>query len=119
MHTNKYSRFTFNGEVNFPEEHFVQHSFLSQNGKCHLDQEKKNAFFLCYSNNGYPNEQECYFIRIKPMLLICNALCGSGLQDQQTEPVQIHCKQLHSHTSYVCKLATVCNILQSIIRIQI
>jgi hypothetical protein len=34
------------------------------------------------------------------MLLICSAPCESGLKDQETEPVQIHCKQLHSHTSY-------------------
>ena len=51
------------------------------------------------------------------VLLILRSPWRSVLQDQQTEPVQIHCKQLHSHTSYVCKLATVCNILQSIIRI--
>jgi len=53
------------------------------------------------------------------MLLICSALCGSGLRNQQTEPVLIHCKQLHSHTSYVCKLATVFSILQSTVRIVI
>ena len=46
-----------------------------------------------------------------PILLNFIAPCGSGLQDQQTEPVQIHCKQLHSHTSYFCRLATVCNIM--------
>ena len=49
-------------------------------------------------------------------MLIRNALCGTGLQDLETEHVQIHCKQLHSHTSYVCKLATVCNILQYTVR---
>jgi hypothetical protein len=47
------------------------------------------------------------------LMLMCSAKCGSGLQDQQTEPVQIHCKQLHSHISYACKLAAVCNILQA------
>jgi hypothetical protein len=52
------------------------------------------------------------------MLLICSAPCGSGLQDQQTEPVEIHCKQLQCHTSYVCKLATFCNVLRCTVRIQ-
>jgi len=44
---------------------------------------------------------------------------GSGLQEQQTEPVHIHCQQLHSHTSYVCKLVEVCNIQHSAVEIQI
>jgi len=52
-----------------------------------------------------------YLIRAQTMLLICSAPCGSGLQDQETEPVQIHCKQLHSQTSYICKLAAAVNIL--------
>ena len=42
----------------------------------------------------------------------------AGSRDR-TCTVQIHCKQLHSHTSYVCKLATACNILHSAIGIQI
>jgi hypothetical protein len=72
----------------------------------------QNAFLFCHCNNGYANAPEYYVIRTYPMLLICSAPCGSGLQDQESEPVQIHCKQLHWHTSYVCKLATVCGILQ-------
>jgi hypothetical protein len=35
------------------------------------------------------------------------------------EPVHMNCKQIHSHTSYVCKLATFCNIQLSKDRNQI
>ncbi len=40
------------------------------------------------------------------------------LTGKKKEPVQIHCKQLHSHTSYICTLATFCNIIQSTVLIQ-
>jgi hypothetical protein len=79
----------------------------------------QNALFLYHNNNGCPNAPERYFIRTQLMLLICNDPCGSGLQIQETEPVQIHYKQLHSHTSYVCQLTTLesylCRICLNII----
>jgi len=71
------------------------------------------------SSSRNKTESKLYVIRTWHILLICSAPCGSGLQDQQTEHAQIQCKQLHSHTSYVCKLATACNILHSAVGIQI
>ena len=74
------------------------HSLFLFTLQCYVTQQQTEHTVAFHCSNGYAKSPTCYAVRTKPMLLICSGQCGSGLQDQQTEPVQIYCMQLHSHT---------------------
>ena len=73
-------------------EHHTLFLFTLQ---CYASQQQTDiivTFPMQKSLLEFTNIYRCTYIAL---LLICNAQCGSGLQDQQTEPVQIYCMQLH------------------------
>jgi hypothetical protein len=75
----------------------------------------QNALFSFPLQQNLRERTNMLFCAYIALLLICSIQCGSGLQDQQTEPVQITCKQLHSHTSDVWRIETVYNIPKTLL----